>query len=134
MMAGRLSRYVLEATAQDDAVDVLDLLIEDVLHRAEADGERARLRTLRDLDAAALRLRDACLVVLEETEPAPDLRTAIFAQVPRAACRGHDPCRRTGPSIRRSRLLRGPAQSLQPGAPLSARAAAHDRLSGHGGG
>ena len=33
--------HVLEATAQDDAIDVLDLLVENVLDRAEADGERA---------------------------------------------------------------------------------------------
>src|SRR5262249_54519682 len=51
--------HQLTATAQDDALDVLDMLVENLLDRVEHEGERARLRTLRDLDAAALRLRDA---------------------------------------------------------------------------
>ncbi len=74
---------VLEATAQDDAIDVLDLLIETVLDRVEGEGERLRLRTLRDLDAAALRLRDACLILLDESQPDPQVRAEVFAHVPR---------------------------------------------------
>jgi hypothetical protein len=42
---------------------LLDLMIGDLLTRVENEGDQARLRTLRDLDAAALRLRDACRVV-----------------------------------------------------------------------
>jgi len=75
--------YVLEATAQDDAIDVLDLLIETLLDRVEHEGERGRLRTLRDLDAAALRLREACLIVLDDAQPDAQIRSAVFAHVPR---------------------------------------------------
>jgi TnpA family transposase len=75
--------HTLAATAQDDAIDVLDLLIEALLDRVEQHGERERLRTLRELDAAALRLREACLVLLDAAQPDPSLRAAVFARVPR---------------------------------------------------
>ena len=47
----------LEASATDDVIDVLDLVIGSLLSRVERTGKRRRLRTLRDLDAAALTLR-----------------------------------------------------------------------------
>jgi hypothetical protein len=46
----------LAVTAQDDALDVLDMLIRDLLARSVSSGKKAHLRTLRDLDAAALSL------------------------------------------------------------------------------
>jgi TnpA family transposase len=48
----------LAVTAQDDALDVLDMLIRDLLARSTSDGKKTRLRTLRDLDAAALSLAE----------------------------------------------------------------------------
>jgi Domain of unknown function (DUF4158) len=48
----------LAVTAQDDALDVLDMLIRDLLARSVSVGKKARLRTLRDLDAAALALAE----------------------------------------------------------------------------
>ncbi|MDP9381326.1 MAG: Tn3 family transposase, partial [Chloroflexota bacterium] len=75
--------YAMEATAQDDAVDVLDALLESMLGRTERKGKIERLRTLRDLDAAALRLRDACAVLLEADTSPLDIRGAIFARVGR---------------------------------------------------
>ncbi len=48
----------LAVTAQDDALDVLDMLIRDLLARSVSSGKKARLRTLRDLDAAALALAE----------------------------------------------------------------------------
>jgi hypothetical protein len=56
-----------EATALDDALDLLDRLITDVLAQAQHLGQKERLRTLRDLDAAALRLREVCEVLLDST-------------------------------------------------------------------
>jgi hypothetical protein len=70
---------VFEATAQDDALDVLDLMIGTLLARVENEGDQARLRTLRDLDAAALRLRDACRVALDPRYPDVELREAMLA-------------------------------------------------------
>jgi TnpA family transposase len=75
--------HLLEATAQDDALDIFDMLVETMFDRVEHDGERGRLRTLRDLDAAALRLREACLILLDETQAEGDLRAEVFAQIPR---------------------------------------------------
>ena len=43
-----------------------------MLDRVEHLGERGRLRTLRDLDAAALRLREACLILLNDTQAEAD--------------------------------------------------------------
>jgi hypothetical protein len=57
---------------------VLDLLIGMLLVRVENEGDQARLRTLRDLDAAALRLRDACRVLLDGRYPDLELREAML--------------------------------------------------------
>ncbi len=73
--------HVAETTAQDDALDVLDQLIGTLLNRVERQGDRARLRTLRDLDAAALRLRRACAILLDPTHRDPAVREAVFAAV-----------------------------------------------------
>jgi hypothetical protein len=51
---------IIEATATDDAIDVLELLIKDLLTSSARDGKKQRLRTLKDLDAAALQLSEAC--------------------------------------------------------------------------
>ncbi len=72
---------VYEARAQDDALDVLDLLLGTLLGRVERQGARARLRTLRDLDAAALRLREVCLVLLDYGPRDREVREAAFARV-----------------------------------------------------
>jgi TnpA family transposase len=49
----------LELSAHDDALDVLDLLLADLFAKAERVGKQERLRTLGDLDAAALTLAEA---------------------------------------------------------------------------
>ena len=74
---------VYELVAQDDAVDLLHQFIGAKLLRAEHTGERERLRTLRDLDASALRLREIGLIVLDPLHADAELRTAIFARIPR---------------------------------------------------
>jgi hypothetical protein len=48
----------LGVTAQDDALDVLNMLMRDLLARSVRTGKKERLRTLRDLDAAALYLAE----------------------------------------------------------------------------
>lgn len=48
-------------------------------------GKRARLRTIRDLDAAALQLRQAGGVLMDDTVEDGAVREAAFAVVPRAA-------------------------------------------------
>ena len=53
------------------------------LLRAEHTGERERLRTLDDLDASALRLREICLIVLDRSHTDSELRAAIFTRISR---------------------------------------------------
>ncbi|MEE9146074.1 MAG: Tn3 family transposase [Candidatus Tectomicrobia bacterium] len=72
-----------ELIAIDDALDLLDLLISDIIRDAQNDGEKERLRTLRDLDAAALQLWDALQILLDENVHAPAVRTQTYAQIPR---------------------------------------------------
>ncbi len=72
----------LEVAAQDDALDLLDALLADLARGAARTGQRARLRTLRDLDAAALRLGEACALLLDPRHRDPEVREVIFARVP----------------------------------------------------
>jgi hypothetical protein len=74
---------VYESVAQDDAVHLLHQFIGTKLLRAKHIGERERLRTPRDLDASALRMRETCLIILDPLYADSELRTAIFARVPR---------------------------------------------------
>lgn len=73
----------LEAAAQDDALDLLDILITEIFSDATKAGEQARLRTIKDLDAAAMQLRQACRLVLDPEISDAELRSAIFNAVQR---------------------------------------------------
>ena len=55
--------HSLEASAQDDALDVLGMLLRDLFAKAEQADRKARLRTLKDLDQAASTLAQACRMV-----------------------------------------------------------------------
>ena len=70
-----------EIIALDDAIDVLDLLITDITREAKKIGQKKRLRTLKDLDRAALLLARACSVLLDENTGDTELRTSIFKRV-----------------------------------------------------
>ena len=72
-----------EIIAMDDALDLLDFLISQLVQEARHEGERQRLRTLRDLDAAALQLWHALGVLLDETVAANAVRTETYARFPR---------------------------------------------------
>ena len=75
----------LEASAQDDVLDLFDVVITELFADAAAVGKRARLRTLRDLDAAALQLRCAGGVLMDDTVADDAVRAAAFAIVPHEA-------------------------------------------------
>jgi len=72
-----------EITALDEAVDVLDMLILDITREAKKTGQKKRLRTLKDLDRAALLLARACSLLLDDNANDPDLRRVIFSCVPK---------------------------------------------------
>ena len=69
----------LERSATDDALDVFDQLMTQLRLLGENQRKRARLRTLKDLDQAALKLRDAVRVLLDEEIPAQQLRHCRLA-------------------------------------------------------
>ncbi|MDA8250593.1 MAG: Tn3 family transposase [Rhodospirillales bacterium] len=75
----------LEASAQDDVLDLFDLLVTRMFVDAMRKGREARLRSLGDLDAAALTLSKVCAMILNGAVGDADLRPAVFAAVPQAA-------------------------------------------------
>jgi hypothetical protein len=64
----------LQGTAQDDVLDVLDMLLTDLLARVESQEKRRRLRTIGDMDPAALLLREVGMLVLDLAMPDQTLR------------------------------------------------------------
>src|SRR2546430_2274578 len=69
---------LLAVTAQDDSLDVLDMLMRDLLARSTSDGKKARLRTLRDLDAAALSLAEISEKVITPEWTDEQVRTFLI--------------------------------------------------------
>ena len=72
-----------ETIALDEALDVLDLLITHIAGEAKKLGQKKRLRTLKDLDKSALALAEVCGLLLNENTQDEQLRSAIFAKIPR---------------------------------------------------
>ncbi len=70
-----------EISALDEAVDVLDMLILNITREAKKTGQKKRLRTLKDLDRAALLLARACALLLDEDTADELLRKTIFSSV-----------------------------------------------------
>ncbi len=76
----------LESTALDDAVELFDALTADILTQAEEAHRKSRLRSLRDLDAAAIMLRDVGRHVVADEDaalPVGEWKTALFEQIAR---------------------------------------------------
>jgi TnpA family transposase len=74
--------HCLEATAQDDVLEVLETLLHELFSNAIKADKKARLRTLKDLDPAAATLAEACRLLLDPALPDEELRRTVFAQVP----------------------------------------------------
>ena len=74
----------MEATAQDDAVELFEALAAEVVGGAAKAHQQARLRTLRDLDGAALKLAKGWRLLLRDTPPPADWQEHVFDAVPRA--------------------------------------------------
>ena len=70
----------LEATAQDDALDVLDIVLTDIFSEASKAGIKARLRTLKDLDAAAVQAGNVSKVVLDPNVADIEIRQTVFTR------------------------------------------------------
>jgi TnpA family transposase len=75
--------HTLEASALDDGLEVLETLLQELFNDAKKADRKARMRTLKDLDAVTTTLAEACTVLLDATLPDENLRAAIFARIPR---------------------------------------------------
>lgn len=75
--------HAFETETLDDALDLLDMLIADIAASAQHLGQKNRLRTLRDLDQAAIALAEICSLLLDESCSDLDLRAAVFAKFPK---------------------------------------------------
>ncbi|MDQ3232466.1 MAG: Tn3 family transposase [Pseudobdellovibrionaceae bacterium] len=72
--------HCLEATAHDDALEVLEMLLQQLFSNAEKEQKKVRLRTLKDLDQAARTLAEVCKLLLDLTVADIDLRAKVFTQ------------------------------------------------------
>ncbi|PSB42793.1 DUF4158 domain-containing protein [Chroococcidiopsis thermalis] len=73
--------HVLEFTVTDDALSLLELLVGELLSTTGRQAEKHRLRTIKDLDAAALQLCKACAVLLDPATEDVAVRATVFTQV-----------------------------------------------------
>ena len=72
----------LEATALDDVIEVLDMLLHELFGAAGKADKKARLRSIKDLDQAAAILAAACRALLDPSLSGDPL-AAVFSQIPR---------------------------------------------------
>ncbi len=75
--------YSLEATAQDDVLEVFESLLSDLFGDAEKADKKARLRTLKDLDEATATLVLACRWLIDPALPDDRVRAKAFESVPK---------------------------------------------------
>jgi hypothetical protein len=59
----------LEATAQDDAMELLELMLKDLFNKAVKANKEARLRTMGDMDQKAGVLAEFCLAITDSKGP-----------------------------------------------------------------
>ncbi|PYD85186.1 Tn3 family transposase [Pseudomonas syringae pv. pisi] len=74
--------HCLEASAQDDALEVLEVILHELFGNAVKADRKSRLRSLKDLDEAAATLASACQMLLDDTVPDAELRKLLFERIP----------------------------------------------------
>ncbi|EQC1412857.1 Tn3 family transposase, partial [Providencia rettgeri] len=72
----------MEATAQDDALELLEVLLRDLFNEAVQADKRNRQRTIKDLDRSAEILVKACRMILDDKLSDTDVRDNIFNRIP----------------------------------------------------
>ena len=77
--------HCLEATAHDDVIEVLDILLHEFFSEAAKADKKARLRSIKDLDKAAIVLATACRTLLDFANADNDLRDIVFTLTPHKA-------------------------------------------------
>lgn len=74
---------VFTISAQDDVLEIMEIVFTDVFKKSDNKGQKKRLRTLKDLDLTARRLREVCALLLDENISDTELRRIIFAKYPK---------------------------------------------------
>jgi len=74
----------LHASAHDDTIDVLLLVLQETVGRIKRLGDNERIRTLGDLDDAALLLARAVRMLLDHTIPDVTVRPDVFTELGQA--------------------------------------------------
>jgi len=74
--------HCLEATAHDDVIEVLDILLHEFFNDAAKADQKARLRGLKDLDQAATVLATFCRTFIDPSLDARELCETALALVP----------------------------------------------------
>ncbi|SNS04349.1 Tn3 family transposase [Hymenobacter mucosus] len=77
----------LERTATDDVLDLFDGLLTALALRGETKRRRQRLRSLKDLDQAALVLEQAVRLLLDESVPEAQIRAQVLSRIGEASLR-----------------------------------------------
>ena len=104
--------HSLEATAQDDVLEVLEILLHELFGDAEKADKKARLRTLKDLDGAAATLADVCRVLLDPALPDDRVRSRAFEKIPQTLLERGGGERRRPNSATHGRILQRTRRSV----------------------
>ena len=75
--------HILEASAHDDALDVLGLMLRELFANAKKADTKARMRSLKDLDKATSVLAEACRMLLDPGLPDGELRGLVYDSIGR---------------------------------------------------
>ncbi len=73
--------HCLQASAQGNALDVLDLLLRELFTKIEKEDHKIRPRTIKNLDRAASTLAKACRMLLDPGLPDSKLRERVYAAI-----------------------------------------------------
>jgi TnpA family transposase len=75
---------IFTRTAQDDVLCVMEQVFTDLFRTADHSDQKARIRTIKDLDAAARKLGEVCSVLLDDNVSEMELRDKIFSIISRS--------------------------------------------------
>jgi TnpA family transposase len=70
-------------SALDDVIDVMEQIFTELFKRSIRKEQKTRLRTIKDLDKAARKLRDVCNVLLNDEIINNDMRKMVFSKISR---------------------------------------------------
>jgi TnpA family transposase len=70
-----------ESSAQDDSLDVLSMVLRDLFSRAKQANNKTRLRTIKDLDKAAITMIEACKLLLNTDLTDNEIRSTIYTAI-----------------------------------------------------